>query len=229
MADLLCKIPDQLDEFLCRRLAGYWAVLECCWRLAEGKLIGSEFNSISRGEFNVVWSTNPRARPLLIKVRLLAVLTVCGSLAGCGDYWFYQGACFEPEFFSVDPSHGLNASAEAVQPNLYARLWLYLGAASGTFSVVIGARDDVVKSRSLLGLKCTSSKSEEDTDGICAPLEERKTATRVLLNAPSALTFALSSLSNSVTSALCSPFVSSATLPGVLDEIMSATGPVQDF
>jgi len=36
--------------------------------------------------------------------------------------------------------------------------------------------DVVVKSGSLPGLKCTSSKSEEDTDGICVPLEARKTA-----------------------------------------------------
>ena len=50
--------------------------------------------------------------------------------------------------------------------------------------MVIGARDDVVKSGSSLGLKRTSSKSEEDTDGICSPLEARKTATRVLLKTP---------------------------------------------
>src|SRR5215475_5115293 len=86
----------------------------------------------------------------------------------------------------------------------------------------VGAMDAVVKSESLPGLKCTSSRSEEDTDGICAPLEARKTATRVLLKTPSALTGALSSLSNSVTSTLCSPFVSSATLPGVFDEMTSA-------
>jgi hypothetical protein len=68
-----------------------------------------------------------------------------------------------------------------------------------------GATDDVVKSGSLLGLKCTSSKSEEDTDGICAPLEERKTATRVFLKTLSALRGALSWLSRSVTSTLCVP------------------------
>ena len=59
----------------------------------------------------------------------------------------------------------------------------------------VGASDEVVKSGSLLGLKCTSSESEEDTDGVCAPLEARKTATRVLWKMPSALTGALSSLS----------------------------------
>ena len=73
-----------------------------------------------------------------------------------------------------------------------------------------------------LELKRTSSKSEDDTDGICSPLETRETATRVLLKTPSALTCVLSSLSSSVTSTLCSPFMSSATLPGVLDEMMSA-------
>src|SRR6267142_2154476 len=94
--------------------------------------------------------------------------------------------------------------------------------ATSALSVLIGARDDAGESESLLGLKRTSSKSEEDTDGICLPLETRKTATRVLLKTPSALTCTLSSLSRSVTSTLCSPFVSSATLPGVLDEMMSA-------
>ena len=39
-----------------------------------------------------------------IKVRLLAVLMACGFLAGCGEYCLYQGACLEPEFFSLDPS-----------------------------------------------------------------------------------------------------------------------------
>ena len=52
--------------------------------------------------------------------------------------------------------------------------------------MVIGAMDDVVKSGSLLGLKCTSSKSEEDTEGICAPLEARKTATGLVEDAFSA-------------------------------------------
>ena len=77
--------------------------------------------------------------------------------------------------------------------------------------MLIDARDDVVNSGSLLGLKCTSSKSEEDTDGICSPLEARKTATRVLLKTSSALTCALTWFSSSVTSTLCSPPVSSAT------------------
>ena len=54
----------------------------------------------------------------------------------------------------------------------FARWWLYFDSTSGAFSVAFCARDDVVKSGSLLELKCTSSKSEEDTDGICAPLEE---------------------------------------------------------
>ena len=73
--------------------------------------------------------------------------------------------------------------------------------ATSALSVLIGARDDAGESESLLGLKRTSSKSEEDTDGICSPLEARKTATRVLLKTPS-LTCALSSLSSSVTSTL---------------------------
>jgi len=47
--------------------------------------------------------------------RRFKITSVCGALAGCGDYCLYQGACLEPDFFSVDPSHGLNASAEAVQ------------------------------------------------------------------------------------------------------------------
>src|SRR5262245_40035029 len=86
----------------------------------------------------------------------------------------------------------------------------------------VGVVDGGVQCGSLLGRNCADSGSEEDADGSCAPLEARKTATRVLLKRPSALTGALSSLSNSVTSTLCSPFVSSATLPGVFDEMMSA-------
>ena len=43
------------------------------------------------------------------------------------------------------------------------------------FSALIDAKGDADKSEFLLGLKCTSSKGEEDTDGICAPLEARKT------------------------------------------------------
>ena len=41
---------------------------------------------------------------MLIKVRLAAVLIACGFLAGCGEYCLYQGACLEPDFFSLDPS-----------------------------------------------------------------------------------------------------------------------------
>src|SRR5947209_18866735 len=99
----------------------------------------------------------------------------------------------------------------------------YFCATRGPFSVLIhnGARG-ADESEFSLELKRTSSKSEDDTDGICSPLETRETATRVLLKTPSALTCASSSLSSSVTSTLCSPFMSSATLPGVLDDMMRA-------
>jgi hypothetical protein len=55
-----------------------------------------------------------------------------------------------------------------------------------------------------------------------APSEERNTATRVLLKTFSMLPPAFSSLSNAGTSTLCFPFISSATLPGVFNEMMSA-------
>ena len=98
-----------------------------------------------------------------------------------------------------------------------------VGVACGPFSVLIhGGVMGADESEFSLELKRTSSRSDDDTDGICSPLETRETATRVLLKTLSALTCALSSLSSSVTSTLCSPFVSSVTLPAVLDEMMSA-------
>jgi hypothetical protein len=70
----------------------------------------------------------------------------------------------------------------------------YFCATRGPFSVLIhGGARGADESGFSLEPKRTSSKSEDDTDGICSPLETRETATRVLLKTPSALTCAFSS------------------------------------
>ena len=76
----------------------------------------------------------------------------------------------------------------------------------------------------LVASKRTSSISEEDTEGTCSPSEAREIATRVLLKTASApaVGCALMLLSSSVTSTLYWPLESSATLPGVAEDRISA-------
>ena len=52
---------------------------------------------------------------MLIKVRLLAVLIACGFVAGCGEVCVYQGACLEPDFFSLDSAP---VQVDFTSPNL---------------------------------------------------------------------------------------------------------------
>src|SRR5262249_44456827 len=70
--------------------------------------------------------------------------------------------------------------------------------------------------------KRMSSSSEDDTDGTCSPSEVFEIAMRVLLKTASAPSPLPSWLSNSPISALWRPATSSATLPGVAEERISA-------
>src|SRR3984885_12504761 len=75
----------------------------------------------------------------------------------------------------------------------------------------------------LVPLKGTSSSKDDDTEGACSPSEAREIATRVLLKTVSApASLALRLLSSSATSTLYGPLESSATLPGVADDRISA-------
>src|SRR5471030_1183689 len=77
-----------------------------------------------------------------------------------------------------------------------------------------------------LTAQLTSSSSEDDTEGTCSPSEAREMATRVLLKRASTPATPAGSASrlvnNSVISTLCCPLESSATLPGVAEDKISA-------
>src|ERR1700709_2920493 len=69
----------------------------------------------------------------------------------------------------------------------------------------------------------TSSFSDDDTEGTCSPFDARDTAIRVLVKRASApAAFEPMLFKSSVTSTLLWPLESSATLPGVADDRISA-------
>src|SRR6185437_273976 len=86
----------------------------------------------------------------------------------------------------------------------------------------IGSRADQPPVASAVARRM-SSRSEDDTDGTCSPALVREIATRVLRNTASApRPFTVRLRNSSATSTLWEPLESSATLPGVADERISA-------